>query len=327
MVAALTFRPDVYTCDSDLAAIAQLINTCRTADGLESRTSVKKLRENFADPLFEITHDLRLWRDRAGQLVAAASLWRLAPKEVVMGRLEFEIHPQVRGSGLEEAMIAWGEQRLQIVGQNFSLPLVLHAGCRDSVLERRSLLTQFGFTPERYFFRLQRSLKTPIPSPQIPTGWQIRSVDPQRDGEAWVDMFNHTFVDHWNYHPTTVENFRHYRTLFNYNPNLDLVIETPKRQLVTFCATVIDVERNTRLGCQEGHVCLLGTRRGYRRLGLARSLLLESLHRLQAAGMTIASIGVDAQNPSGALGFYESAGFQKVRSSTVFRKAVTDAIL
>ena len=319
----LTFRPAAFAGDFDLEAIAQLLNTCRVTDGLESRTSVAKLRENFANPQFDMAHDLRLWWDSARNLVAAASLWRMPPKDKVMGQLEFEIHPQVRHSGLAADVIAWGEQRLRAVGQNFTLPLVLHAGCRDSVSERRSLLSQFGFTPERYFFRLQRSLATPLPTSQIPTGWQIRSVDPQQDAAAWVEMFNDTFIDHWNYHPIKIETFHHHRTLANYNPELDLVVETPKGQLVTFCASIIDSERNARLGCQEGHVCLLGTRRGYRRLGLARSLLLASLHKLKAAGIATATIGVDAQNPLGALSFYESVGFIKDRSSTVFRKALT----
>ena len=323
MVAALTFRPDVYTCDADLDAIAHLINTCRDADALESQTSVARLRENFARPLFDVNQDLRLWRDDAGELLAAASLWRIVPQEIVLGRLEFEIHPQMRGKGLEREVIAWGAQRLQEVGRELALPMMLHAGCRDSVVARRSTLLEFGFTPERYFCRLQRSLEGPIPEPQLPVGWSIRQVDPDKDGEAWVDMFNHTFVDYWNHHPITLKNFQYHRTVVNYNPELDLVIETPKGQLVTFCASLIDTEQNARLGRQEGHVCLLGTRRGYRRLGLARSLLLASLHKLKAAGMTIASIGVDAQNPSGALGFYESVGFQKVRSSTVFRKTLT----
>ena len=322
MVTALTFRPDAYTSDADLHAIAHLINTCRAADDVENRTSITKLQETFADPLFDIAQDLRLWRDRAGQLIAAASLWRHDPKEAVTGRLEFEIHPQIRGGSLEKAVISWGEQRLRAVGRNVSLPLVLHSGCRDSVSARRSLLTQFGFTPKRYFFRLQRSLKIPLQPPQIPTGWKIRSVNPEHDGEAWVDMFNHTFVDHWNYHPITLDTFRYYRRLANYNPALDLVVETPSGQLATFCVSIIDSAHNHHLGYQEGHICLLGTRRGYRRLGLARSLLLKSLRQLKTLGVETATIGVDAQNPLGALGFYESVGFQKVRSSTVFHKVV-----
>lgn len=325
-VCSHNLNPEDLAADNiDLVAIAQLINICRTADGLESRTSTLKLHEKFAAPSFDLARDLKLWWNTTHELVAVAGLWRLTPqdpKEQVVGRLEFEIHPQARDQGLEHDVMLWGEQRLHAIGQNLALPIVLHSGCRDSVVARRSLLTQAGFVPERYFFRLERSLSTPIPSPPIPTGWCLRAVDTQKDAGAWVEMFNHAFVDHWNYHPITVENFHYHRRLSTYSADLDLVIETPKGQLASFSASIIDVERNARLGCREGHVCILGTRRGYRRLGLARSLLLASLQQLRAAGMQTATIGVDAQNPLGALGFYESAGFQKMHCSTVYRKNI-----
>ena len=319
MAAVSIFRPYAYTRDADLEAIADLINTCRAADDLERRTSVAKLREDFADPQFDIAHDLQLWRDDSGELVAVAELWRRI-QTGVLGSLHFDLHPRVRDGELAKVVVIWAEQRLEEAGQSLALPRVLRSGCRDSLQWQRSLLARFGFTPERYFFRLKRSLNEPIPTPQIPDGWKIRSVDTQKDAEAWVEMFNQTFVDHWNHHDLSLDEFHYYTTLSSYDPSLDLVIETPEGEMATFCTSEIDPEYNARLGLKEGHVDLLGTRRGYRRLGLARSLLFAGLDRLKAAGMETATLGVDAQNPLGALGLYESVGFQKDHSSTVFRK-------
>ena len=36
----------------------------------------------------------------------------------------------------------------------------------------------------------------------------------------------------------------------------------------------------------------------------------ESLRRLRSAGMTDAMLGVDTENPTGALGLYEGLGFR-----------------
>jgi ribosomal protein S18 acetylase RimI-like enzyme len=58
-------------------------------------------------------------------------------------------------------------------------------------------------------------------------------------------------------------------------------------------------------------------------LGLARAILTEGLRRLQTLGMTTATIGVDAQNPTGAVRLYESVGFGPHQRSTVFRKVVS----
>ncbi|MEM9808334.1 MAG: GNAT family N-acetyltransferase [Cyanobacteria bacterium P01_D01_bin.56] len=324
MATVSTFRCCTYTGEADFAAIASLINTCREADDLDSRTSVTDVQEDFASPRFDINRDLRLWRDGRGNVVAIAELWHDSqPNETeFLGSVYFDIHPHVRGEGLEETIMAWAEQRLQEASQDKSLPLVLQTGCRDKLTERKNLLQQFGFTPERYFFQLQRSLAEEIVVPSLPAGWIIRTVDAERDAENWVAMFNQSFVDHWNHSPMTVEDFHYYSSFKDHNPELDLVIETAEGKLVTFCYSMIDPEYNQRLERQEGHVCLLGTRRGYRRQGLARTLLAAGLQRLQSRGMATATIGVDAQNPNGAVALYTSVGFTQKFRSTVYRRVL-----
>lgn len=315
------YKPCSFAGETDLPAIAELINLSQAAYNLENRTTATKLREDFADPTFDVDQDLQLWRNEAGALVAIAELWRQTPEASFISNLGFSIHPDVQPTGLANAILAWAEQRVLALGGQFVGPIVLLSGCRDTVTARRSLLSQLGFQPERAFWRLQRSLETPIPKATFPAGWQVRSVTPA-DQEQWVEMFNQTFIDHWNHTPMTLEEFDHWIARSKYDPNLDLIIETPDGQMAAFAYSEISPERNTRLGLQEAHVCLLGTRRGYRRLGLARALLAESLQRLQLLGMTTATIGVDAQNPSGAVKLYQSVGFAKYQSSTVFRKTV-----
>lgn len=323
-----TFRPCTYASEADYEAIAALINACHEADDVERRTSVTEVQEDYASPRFDITRDLRLWRDKAGELVAVSEFWHNPKPDQteILGSVYFDIHPQVRGDGLEDAAILWAEQRLRQTGQGLSLPLVLHTGCRDKLTERRALLNRLGFTPERYFFQLKRSLQEPIAEQKIPTGWKIRSVNADADADAWVAMFNQSFVDHWNHNPMTLEDYRYYVALSEYNPTLDLVMETPTGKLVTFCYSSIDPEYNERLGRKEGHICLLGTRRGYRRQGLARTLLSEGLQRLKAEGMETATIGVDSQNPTGAVALYQSVGFAEDFRSTVFRKVVAPKV-
>ena len=38
--------------------------------------------------------------------------------------------------------------------------------------------------------------------------------------------------------------------------------------------------------------------------------------------MEVASLGVDAENPTGALGLYEGLGFQMTKRSAAYRKAI-----
>ena len=44
----------------------------------------------------------------------------------------------------------------------------------------------------------------------------------------------------------------------------------------------------------------------------------EALRRLKGAGMEDAMLGVDAENPTGALGLYEGLGFEVDHRSQIF---------
>src|SRR6185503_12542563 len=83
----------------------------------------------------------------------------------------------------------------------------------------------------------------------------------------------------------------------------------------------IDAEQNAALGLQRGWLSSVFTRRAWRRRGLATALIARSLEVLRDRGQTSAALGVDADNPSGALGLYEGLGFEVHARSAAWRKA------
>lgn len=83
---------------------------------------------------------------------------------------------------------------------------------------------------------------------------------------------------------------------------------------------VIYAEENEALGRRRGWLDSVFTRRAWRRRGLARALIVRSLHVLRDRGMDVAALGVDADNPSGAFGLYESAGFAPTERFISWRK-------
>jgi mycothiol synthase len=66
---------------------------------------------------------------------------------------------------------------------------------------------------------------------------------------------------------------------------------------------------NEQLGELRGELAGVSVRRPWRQRGLARALVADSLRALRDAGMTSAALGVDAENPTGALSVYEANGF------------------
>lgn len=304
--------------DKDLPLIANLINACNEVDKLDDGVSVQELSEEFDAPSVDKELDIQLWEDENGILAGFGDLWITEPLQVIDGYLSIYIHPEARGNGLETEIIEWADVRMRQVKIERGFPVKLRTGARSTYTERIKLLENNGFTPDRYFFRMERNLNEAIPEAHFPSGFNLRCMNGEQDAEAWVDLHNNSFIDHWNFHPVTVEMLKHWLQESLYRSDLDLLAVTGNNSFVAQCYCYINPESNARTGRNEGNVGILGVRRGFRKIGLGRAMLLSGLHRLKQAGMDTARLGVDADNPNGALRLYESVGFQKVYTSINF---------
>ena len=318
----VTLTARSYAGEADLEAIAHLINACEAVDRMNSGTSIPELRRSLNDPLLDRTRNLRLWEDAGGQLVGFSKLRILETDEVIDGHILFRVHPTARGGDLERQIVAWAEGRLREVGQERSVQVKLRSAARADKTDRIAILERFGFKADRYFFTMERSLNDPIPDPQFPHGFTLHQLGGEREAEAWVEMYNQAFIDHWNHHALTVDRVKYNLTTPNYRPELDLIAVAPDGKFVAFCYCHISPEDNKRNGRNEGWIVTLGTRRGFRKMGLGRAMLLSGMQRLQAAGVKTAKLDVDVQNPSGALRLYESVGFQNTYTNISYVKDV-----
>ncbi|MEG4068090.1 GNAT family N-acetyltransferase [Microcoleus sp. Pol11C2] len=320
MMANLSAR--CYAGDRDLDAIAHLINTCEEVDQLDEGTSISELQQEFNAPSLDKARDIRLWEDAEGKLIGFAQLSVSEPGEVIDGWLWFRVQPEARGGDVEAAAIAWGEVRMREVSAMRGARVKLRTYARAEDCARISVLANCGFKADRYFYRMARSLSEPLPEPQFPEGFALRQFPGQQEAAAWVEMFNQSFIDHWNHHDLTVDKFKHELAKPDYRNDLDLIAVADDGTFVSFCSCLICVEECDRTGRNEGWIACLGTRRGFRKMGLGRAMLLAGLHRLKAAGVATAILGVDAENSSGALHLYESAGFHNIRDSISYVKDV-----
>ena len=316
----ITMRP--YAGEVDLEAIANFINLCNSANKLDVITSVSELRNDFNTPSFNQENDICLWEDTDNKLVGLGYLWITEPSDVIDGYLSIHVHPDVRNHGLESQIIHWGEVRMRQVRQERGFEVKLRSGCRNSFSERITILENHDFTVDRYFFTMERSLLEPIPEPQLPEGFTLKRTNPKQDVALWVELFNQAFQDHWNHHDLTVENLQHWLNDENYKPDLDLIVVSPDGQFAACCYGEISPEDNLHKERKEGWIEVLTTRCEFRRMGIGKAILLSNLHQLKAAGMDVAKLGVDADNPTGALGLYESIGFRKIYTTLYYVKDV-----
>jgi ribosomal protein S18 acetylase RimI-like enzyme len=321
----ITLLARSYANERDLQPIADLLNTCEAIDREENYYSTIELQQQVTSPDCNPDRDLRLWYDNSGQLIAFGQLWIPSSALNAAGQVDsslwFRVHPDFRYQGLEAEIITWAEAVLRDVAAD-GVPLKLLTPCRSQQQHSRTLLEQHGFTIERQFSRMRRSLHEPIPLLQLPNGFTLKTGT-EFDFAAWVEMFNQTFVDHWNFHPLTIEEFKH--EILNdprYRPDLDLAAVAADGTYAAFCYGWIDPETNQQQNRLEGHISALGTRREFRRLGLGRAMLLAALRRLKAAGMEIASLNVDEQNSNQAQQLYHSVGFRPHHTTLHYSKCL-----
>jgi ribosomal protein S18 acetylase RimI-like enzyme len=302
--------------------MVDLTNVVEAADRIGAGTTAAELRIQLDGPGFDKERGIALWEEPDGRLAAMGALWLSERQEVQEAHLWLRVHPSARGADLERDVFEWAAAQLRQVASERGMPARLRLGTRDDNAYRIGTLERNGFTNDRYFFDMARLLDEPLPDAPLPEGFSIRHLAGEHEVDAWVEMFNQTFIDHWNHADMTVERRKHWMQNPEYLPGLDLVAVAPDGTLAAFSFCIIEAANNQRTGDNEGWVADLGTRRGYRKIGLARALLAESMRRFKAAGLDTAKLGVDAQNPNGALRLYESVGFRKVETWLSYVKNV-----
>lgn len=241
---------------------------------------------------------------------------------VVNSHLGIMVHPQYRYQGLESPLLDWAEHYVQTTRPDPHIPVHLRVVIAENRTEEQAIYEAHGFRQTRWFQTLQRPLGLALENPQMPPGFRMQRADAV-SAEDWVALFNDTFIDHWHFVPLTVEQHQHHAKNPTYQPDLDWVAVADDGTLAGFCAAHIPHEENTRHQLREGSIALLGTRRGYRRQGLGRAMLLYGLQRLQQAGLDTALIGVDRDNPNHAKTLYESVGFCIKESWLHYTKVLT----
>jgi mycothiol synthase len=307
---------------ADLQAIVDLFNAIEATDQIGAGTSVAELQIDLDNPMLDSARDMALWEDERGTLVALGALWIHPATVAIEAFFWMRVHPDARGTELERDVIDWGTERLREIAAARGLPAHLRLGTRDDNAYQIDTFDRNGFQFDRTFFDMARPLDQPIDAVPLPEGFMIRPLDGENELAAWVETFNQSFIDHWNHHDMTIERRRHWMKSLDYRPELDLVAVAPDGTLAAFSYCSIETANNRRMGVRDGWIADLGTRRGYRKRGLARALLTASLHTLKHAGMDMAKLGVDTQNPNGALRLYESVGFQTVETWLSYVKNV-----
>lgn len=307
----MAFKMRPYTGQTDLSSVIDLRVAYGVAGTVDLWPGVSELQL-----LLEKTQDKErhtcLWEDTKGNLLAfALMLWNES-------HLVFFIHPQASGRDFEAQIIAWGIERAREVGRTSGEAVQLRVRPRDDEAELIALLERHGFERgDWHTLRMVRSLREPIPNPQLQQGFTIRPLAGEREVRDYVDLHREVFGTK----NMTVEHRLSFMGSGAYRSDLDLVVVAPDGRLAAFCVGSFDEEENRRIGRREGWTDPIGTRPAFRRKGLARAAVLEALHRLKARGIEVAILGTGSWNMA-LQRLAGSVGFRTIHNILVYDKKV-----
>ena len=199
-------------------------------------------------------------------------------------------------------------------------PLVLGSWSSEANARKVRLLAGAGYQVARFFFEMRRPNLDEIDLPAMPEGLEVRPIGHDRAGlkQLW-DADVEAFEDHWGGFDASEAAFEAWRGRPNHDPAL-WVVAWEGDEIAGTVVNTIYADDNQAFGRARGWLDSVFVRRTWRRRGLGAALVARALVRLREAGMNEAMLGVDSDNPSGALALYERAGFEVHRRSVAYRK-------
>ncbi len=319
-IPGLCFRP--FDMDRDLVSLVALIVEANLADGDDYVPSAEDFRNDLVHHAgFDAGLDM-LVAEIDGDLVGGTQRTHRIRGDKVHHELTGWIRPAQRRQGIGRSLLHWAEGRSREVAAGWKShePHVFNSWVSETQPASIALLESEGYERVRYGFMMVRSLADPIPDAPLPDGLEVRPVveaDHRRIWDADVEAFR----DHWEPSERTEEDFL---GMFSV-PAIDTSmwrVAWDGDEVAGSVMNFVFPEDFEILGVRRGWLEHISVRRPWRRRGLAGALIADSLRMLRARGLEEAALGVDAENPTGALRLYESYGFRRHQTGISYRKTM-----
>jgi mycothiol synthase len=284
--------------EADFQAVAAVLADDERFHGRSIQVGVNELREWTSGA--DLAKDSWLYADDDG---AVAVGWCATQGEV--GFAVGVVHPRAKGRGLGTELVGRSEAALR--ARDIAR---IHQFAVGADAAAAALLTAHGYRDVRRFYDMAIHLDDAPTVPDLPV-----EVFREEDARAFHDALDEAFQDHWEHHGRGFEEWwNRHRTNPNFDPTLWFLVRDGD-EVVAVCRN----EANRNGG---GYVGALGVRRPWRGKGYAKALLLHTFREFHRRGMPRVTLGVDAENPTGATHLYERVGMHVEAENVVFEKPV-----
>ena len=306
----LALRP--LTTES-IPAWHELLVAIEDVDRTGEHYSQEDLAEELANPDIEVGKDVVGAYDGARLVGYFAVLPRGESEGHFTIHVEGAVRPDRRGEGVGTTLVAAMLRRAEEaqVQKGHGLPGRLMAKGMSADTAQQTLLAGVGLLPSRWTVVMRAVLADVPPPAPVPDGYRIRAYDPSM-APAMLAAHNRAFVDHPEFTPWTETMWKQWVTQSRaFRPGVTYVVtQDGSDDLVAYVQSNEYDAYLEATGRREAWVAKVGTLREHRGRGLAGALLQHCLAAYREAGYDEAGLDVDSDNPTGALGVYERAGFE-----------------
>ena len=294
---------------NDVEPAIELINRwSRSALGRDESANAEAVLTEWKSPGFDPEQDIRLVFAPNGQMAGYIEVWTTSKPPVhpwIWGR----VNPDYENLGIGTWMMQWAEQRAlrALPAVPAELRFAPRVGIWRESEKSKKLFDDFGYRQVRSSYHMLIDMDAPVPEPEFPEGITLRTYNLETDAEAIYRAVEDSFRDHYGFVEEPIEEglkrFKHFWIHEGFDPTLLFIaMDGDEIAGINLCRPHAFDDPDV------GWVGTLGVRRPWRKRGLGLALLRHSFNEFYRRGKRKVGLGVDAQNLTGALHLYESAG-------------------
>ena len=284
----------VRTCDgpAEFPAICDFLYSLYQADNRDGNWLQPIWEYAYTHPWFDEDSVSRIgiWEDDG--TIVAVILFGMR-----LGQASFQIHPDYLH--LKAEMLSYAEQHLVGTTEQGKRYIKIFAKEDDAAFE--SMLRTQGYEqePASHWSMCQYVIPDPFPPIHLRDGYRLMSLADDND-LVKVDRVLWRGFNHPGEPPADgVEDRKKMQSGPNFRKDLAIVVEAPDGAFVSFGGLWFDPVNKI------GYVEPVATDPDYRRMGLGKAAVLESIRRCGELGATVAYVGTD-------MPFYLAMGFRKL---------------
>ena len=308
---------------SDIPAAVKLFNTYDQHYLGYQGFTLNNIETDWKTPGFNPETDTQVIFDPGGEMVGYIEVWAISDPPVhpwIWAR----VHPEYHRMGLGSYLMTWGESRARQVIEKCptDVRVAYRSGTVTTIEPPKTIFKSFGLNLIRHSFRMIINLDEAPPEPIWPEGIRLKvATNPEVDVETICRVDIEAFRDHFGFIEQPFEKelalFRNW--LLNdeslADPSLWFIAMNGDTPAGYALCSVWDHENR-----DFGHVNGLGVLREYRKRGIGLALLRHAFGEYHRRGKKGVSLGVDAENLTGALRLYKKAGMHIHRQFDLYEK-------